>query len=124
LFLLICVTQGPALDWAARHREELNARDASSIYYELRSPKFIYVNLDSSNDSEDSKVPRMVATRKSSLEMKLHRVNFVELLRRCGTEVDVSQGRLEAVKYARANFANIIEGHEQEVSFLAFNCLC
>ena len=62
-----------------------------------------------------SKVPRMVATRKSSLEMKLHRLNFVELLRRCGTEVDVAQGSLEAVKYARAHFAHFVDGHEQEV---------
>jgi hypothetical protein len=58
---------------------------------------------------------RLVATRKSSLEMKLHRLNFVELLRRCGTEVDVARGSLEAVKYARAHFAHFVEGHEQEV---------
>jgi hypothetical protein len=56
-----------------------------------------------------------VATRKSSLEMKLHRLNFVELLRRCGNEVDVVAGSLDAVRYARAHFGHFIEGHEQEV---------
>ena len=116
------ITQGPALDWAARHREELNASGTSSTYYALRSPKS-YLDLENSNgNSHLSKVPRMVATRKSSLEMKLHRLNFVELLRRCGTEVDVGRGRLEAVKYARAHFSSFIEGHEQEVVYISQIC--
>jgi hypothetical protein len=47
--------------------------------------------------------------------MKLHRLNFVELLRRCGSDVNVVAGSLEAVRYARTHFANFVEGHEQEV---------
>ena len=64
----------------------------------------------------DAKKSRLMATRKSSLEMKLHRLNFVELLRRCGSSNgDVITGSLEAVRYARAHFASFVDGHEQEV---------
>lgn len=107
-----------ALDWAARHRDELNARGTSSTYFAVRTPK-TYLDMDTDVGSgNSSKVPRMVATRKSSLEMKLHRLNFVELLRRCGTEVDIAQGSLEAVQYARAHFVHFVDGHEQEVQHL------
>ena len=103
--------QGPALEWAARHREELNARGASSTYF---APKMSKMSLIAA--SGDATKSRLVATRKSSLEMKLHRLNFVELLRRCGSSNgDVITGSLEAVRYARAHFASFVDGHEQEV---------
>lgn len=103
--------QGPALEWAAQHREELNARGASTTYFAPKMPKMSLI--DASGDFTTKS--RMVATRKSSLEMKLHRLNFVELLRNCGTSVDVIAGSLEAVRYARTHFANFVDGHEQEV---------
>ena len=100
--------QGPALEWASRHRDELNQRGASSTYFALKSPKISLTNC------------RPVATRKSSLEMKLHRLNFVELLRHCGSDVDIIKGSLEAVQYARTHFANFVDGHGQEVVFKLF----
>ena len=112
--------QGPALEWAAQHREELNARGASSTYF---APKMSKMSLIAA--SGDATKSRLVATRKSSLEMKLHRLNFVELLRNCGTNVDVIAGSLEAVRYARVHFANFIDGHELEVTLstnLLKNC--
>lgn len=76
----------PALDWARRNRAELKEKGTTSI-----------VRMASSNAIE----------LQSSLEMKLHKLQFVELLR---------QGRREeAVNYARFCFPQFVESHEREI---------
>jgi len=82
---------GPALDWAARNREALNMRGTARLLMGSTST-------------------RPIVQQRSSLELRLHKLKFVELLR---------QGnRLEAIKYARQNFPNFVDGQEREVQSL------
>jgi len=82
---------GPALDWAARNREALNLRGTARLLMGIGDG-------------------RPTVQQRSSLELKLHKLKFVDLLR---------QGnRLEAIKYARLNFPNFVDGQEREVQSL------
>jgi len=81
---------GPALDWAARNREALNLRGTARLLMGGEG--------------------RPTVQQRSSLELKLHKLKFVDLLR---------QGsRLEAINYARRNFPKFVDGQEREVQSL------
>ncbi len=88
---------GPALDWAARHREALNRRAGLSVI--------------TTHDNTSGRT--FTVLQKSLLEMKLHKLQFVELLTRPG-----AAGRTEAIAYARRVFPRFVEGHEREIQSL------
>jgi len=77
---------GPALEWTSRNREALNQRGTTLLF--------------SSSG----------VLQKSSLELRLHKLKFVELLR--------SGNKLGAITYARENFPSFVEGQEREVQGL------
>lgn len=87
---------GPALEWAAKHREELNQRGAAAT---------TTLTITSAANG------RPTVAQKSSLEMKLHKLRFVELLRS-------GHDKYEAVQYARQNFPQFVSGHEREIQAL------
>jgi len=76
----------PALEWASRNREALNLRGTTLLF---------------SNSG---------VVQKSSLELRLHKLKFVELLR--------AGSKLEAIQYARGNFPSFVDGQEREVQGL------
>lgn len=82
----------PALAWAVKHRDELMDKGTTSI---VRNQ----VNGVSSVSS------------KSSLEMKLHKLQFIELLRKESTQ-------LAAVEYARYYLMPFVGSHEREIQAL------
>jgi hypothetical protein len=86
----------PALEWAAKHRAELNSRGASMT---------TTLTITSAANG------RPIVAQKSSLEMKLHKLRFIELIRS-------GHSRLEAVNYARTHFPQFVEGHEREIQTL------
>lgn len=53
---------------------------------------------------------RPTVAQKSSLELRLHKLHYVELLK--------DGNRLEAIQYAKNYFPQFIEGHEKEVQSL------
>ena len=79
---------GPALDWAVQHREALRRHSSSTM------------TITSAANG------RPAIAQKSSLEMKLHKLRYIELLQ-------VSQ--MEAVIYARTYFPQFVEAHEREI---------
>ena len=87
---------GPALEWAILHREELNSRGAAAT---------TTLTITSAANG------RPTVAQKSSLEMKLHKLRFIELLRN-------SENKMEAVNYARTYFPAFVEGHEREIQAL------
>ena len=87
---------GPALEWAILHREELNSRGAAAT---------TTLTITSAANG------RPTVAQKSSLEMKLHKLRFIELLRN-------SENKMEAVNYARTYFPSFVEGHEREIQAL------
>jgi len=80
----------PALSWAATNREALNSQGTSLFFW----------NHDG----------RATVEQRSSLELRLHKLNFIELL--------TKGSRLEAVKYARTVFPKFVQGNEKEVQSL------
>jgi len=81
---------GPALEWVAKNREGLNMRGTTLLFSQAGG--------------------RQSVQQKSSLELRLHKLKFVDLLR---------QGsKMEAVRYARQNFPSFVEGQEREVQSL------
>eukprot|EP00092_Neocalanus_flemingeri_P031634 GFUD01034352.1.p1 GENE.GFUD01034352.1~~GFUD01034352.1.p1 ORF type:complete len:409 (-),score=117.62 GFUD01034352.1:53-1279(-) len=81
---------GPALEWVARNREALNMRGTTLLFSQAGG--------------------RPSVQQKSSLELRLHKLKFVDLLR---------QGsKMEAIKYARQNFPSFVYGQEREVQSL------
>ena len=54
---------------------------------------------------------RPTVAQKSSLEMKLHKLRFIELLRN-------EQNKMDAIKYARTYFPQFVNGHEREIQAL------
>jgi len=81
---------GPALDWVKTNREALNMRGTTLLFSQAGG--------------------RQSVQQKSSLELRLHKLKFVDLLR---------QGsKMEAIKYARQNFPSFVYGQEREVQNL------
>jgi len=81
---------GPALDWVKSNREALNMRGTTLLFSQAGG--------------------RQSVQQKSSLELRLHKLKFVDLLR---------QGsKMEAIKYARQNFPSFVYGQEREVQNL------
>ena len=76
----------PALEWARANREALNLRGTTL------------------------KFSKAGVLQKSSLELRLHKLKFVELLR--------AGSKLAAITYARQNFPAFVEGQEREVQGL------
>jgi len=87
---------GPALAWAIEHREELNCRGAAAT---------TTLTITSAANG------RPTVAQKSSLEMKLHKLRFIELLRN-------EQNKMDAIKYARTYFPQFVSGHEREIQAL------
>ncbi len=85
---------GPALHWAACNRRALDERAGHSIISHHRNG-------------------RAFVEQHSSLEMKLHRMQFVELLRQ-----DSPNAASNAVAFARAHFFRFVDTHEQEIQQL------
>lgn len=80
----------PALHWAAVNREALNSQGTSIFFSQSEGLTQFH--------------------QKSSLELRLHKLNFIDLL--------VKGNRLEAIKYARSNFPVFVQGQEKEVQSL------
>jgi len=81
----------PALDWVAKNREALNMWGTTQLF---------------------STAPggRHAVLQKSSLELRLHKLQFVELLKK-GNNMD-------AIRYAKQNFPSFVCGQEREVQSL------
>lgn len=77
---------GPALEWARQNRDALNRRGTMLLFSQSG------------------------VLQKSSLELKLHKLKFVELLR--------AGNKLAAINYAKEHFPAFVEGQEKEVSGL------
>lgn len=87
---LKCRDLSPALEWAARNREQLNMRGTTLLFSQSQG--------------------RATVQQKSSLELRLHKLKFIGLL---------SEGnKMEAIRYARNNFPNFVHGQEKEVQGL------
>ena len=81
---------GPVLEWVAKNRDALNRRGTTLLFSEVNGIQSV--------------------KQKNSLELRLHKLKFIELLR---------QGsKMEAIKYARQNFRSFVEGQEREVQSL------
>lgn len=105
----------PALDWAERNRMELNARGTLTI------PSGVVINNNNDDDDDNNAVATAPRTPTSSLELKLHKLQFIEILKGAAGEagtVNYGQNRLDAIKYARAHFPRFVQGHEREVATL------
>ncbi len=87
---------GPALEWAIKHREELNRRGAAATS--------TFAITSAANG-------RPTVAQRSSLEMKLHKLRFIELVRH-------GSNPMEAVHYARTHFPQFVDGHEREIQAL------
>ena len=104
----------PALDWAERNRMELNARGTLTI----PSSAGVVIN-NNNDDNPGGHAPATPApTPTSSLELKLHKLQFIEILKGAGEPINYAQNRLDAIKYARAHFPRFVQGHEREVATL------
>ena len=67
-------------------------------------------SLSTSSNTSPSKT---ISNSSTSLEMKLHRLQFVEILKKgCGNN------RLEAIQYARRHFPRFVNGHEKDIATL------
>jgi len=87
---LRCRDLGPVLDWVAQNREALHRRGTTLLFSEVNGVQSV--------------------KQKNSLELRLHKLKFVELLR---------QGKkVEAIRYARQNFPVFVSGQEREVTSL------
>ena len=81
---------GPVLEWVGKNREALNRRGTTLLFSEVDGIQSV--------------------KQKNSLELRLHKLKFIELLR---------QGRkMEAITYARQNFPSFVAGQEREVQSL------
>jgi len=103
---------GPALNWAERNRLELNRRGTLAI---PTSNMTITNNNNESQQGGGNSNP----TPTSSLELKLHKLQFIEILR--GGSIGgatANQNRLQAIAYARRHFPRFVQGHEREVASL------
>jgi len=80
----------PALLWAEQNREALNLNGKNVLCFEERG--------------------RTTVQQKSTLELRLHKLKFINLL---------SEGdRMKAIQYARNNFPRFVQGEEREVQGL------
>lgn len=80
----------PVLEWVVKNREALHRRGTTLLFSEVNGIQSV--------------------KQKNSLELKLHKLKFVELLR---------QGnKMEAIRYARQNFPSFVTGQEKEVRSL------
>ena len=81
---------GPVLEWVGKNREALNRRGTTLLFSEVDGIQSV--------------------KQKNSLELRLHKLKFIELLR---------QGKkMEAITYARQNFPSFVAGQEREVQSL------
>jgi len=83
---------GPALAWVQANREALNLRGTSLLF------------------SRAEPGGRQAVRQNNGLELRLHKLKFVELLR--------AGERLAAVRYARQHFPTFVSGQEREVQSL------
>jgi hypothetical protein len=81
---------GPALDWVAKNRDALNMWGTTLLFSQVGG--------------------RQSVQQKSSLELRLHKLKFVDLLKK--------GSKMEAIKYARQNFPSFVYGQEREVQSL------
>ena len=81
---------GPALDWVAKNRDALNMWGTTLLFSQVGG--------------------RQSVQQKSSLELKLHKLKFVDLLKK--------GSKMEAIRYARQNFPSFVYGQEREVQSL------
>jgi len=81
---------GPALDWVAKNREALNMWGTTLLFSQVGG--------------------RQSVQQRSSLELRLHKLKFTELLK--------NGSKMEAIKYARQNFSSFAYGQEREVQSL------
>lgn len=81
---------GPVLEWVAKNREALNRRGTTLLFSEVDGIQSV--------------------KQKNSLELRLHKLKFIELLRQ--------SKKMEAIKYARQNFPSFVAGQEREVQSL------
>jgi len=81
---------GPALDWVAKNREALNMWGTTQLFSQAGG--------------------RHSVQQKSSLELRLHKLKFIDLL--------AHGNKMEAIKYARQNFPSFVSGQEREVQSL------
>ena len=68
------------------------------------------VSLSTSANTTPSKT---LSNSSISLEMKLHRLQFVEILKK-----ESGNNRLEAIQYARRHFPRFVNGHEKDIATL------
>merc|ERR1719400_637878 len=78
---------GPVLERVAKNREALNRRGTTLLFSEVDGIQSV--------------------KQKNSLELRLHKLKFIELLRQ--------SKKMEAIKYARQNFPSFVAGQEKEV---------
>jgi len=90
-----------ALQWAERNRVELSTRGTIAI------PSVSAAGTDNNNGGN------VLAPSTSSLELKLHKLQFIELLKQ-----GKGHNKLEAIAYARQHFPRFVNGHESEVAGL------
>merc|ERR1719474_1330040 len=76
----------PALDWVAKNREALNMWGTTQLFSQAGG--------------------RHSVQQKSSLELRLHKLKFIDLL--------AHGNKMEAIKYARQNFPSFVSGQERE----------
>jgi len=81
---------GPALDWVAKNREALNMWGTTQLFSQAGG--------------------RHAVQQKSSLELRLHKLKFIDLL--------AHGNKMEAIRYARQAFPSFVSGQEREVQSL------
>ena len=81
---------GPALDWVAKNRDALNMWGTTLLFSQVGG--------------------RQSVQQKSSLELRLHKLKFVDLLKK--------GSKMEAIMYARQIFPSFVYGQEREVQSL------
>jgi len=80
----------PVLEWVVKNRDDLNKRGTTLLFSEVNGIQSV--------------------KQKNSLELRLHKLKFIELLR--------AGKKMDAIKYARANFPSFVAGQEKEVQSL------
>jgi len=80
----------PVLEWVVKNRDDLNKRGTTLLFSEVNGIQSV--------------------KQKNSLELRLHKLKFIELLR--------AGKKMDAIKYARANFPSFVTGQEKEVQSL------
>ena len=71
------------------------------------------ITSSSLTNSSNATPPKAISNNSTSLEMKLHRLQFVEILKQ-----GQGHNRLEAIQYARQHFPRFVNGHEKDIATL------